>query len=52
VGEAVFPDDGSDTEQLLAEADRRMYQAKEIGKRTCHLGLATLEMPVPAGMIQ
>lgn len=52
VGEAVFPDDGSDTEQLLAEADRRMYQAKEIGKRTRHLGLATLEMPVPAGMIQ
>lgn len=29
VGEAYFPNDGSDTEQLLAEADRRMYKAKQ-----------------------
>jgi diguanylate cyclase (GGDEF)-like protein/putative nucleotidyltransferase with HDIG domain len=28
VGEAFFPADGSDAEQLLAEADRRMYRAK------------------------
>jgi diguanylate cyclase (GGDEF)-like protein len=28
VGEAMFPSDGWDAEQLLAEADRRMYQAK------------------------
>jgi diguanylate cyclase (GGDEF)-like protein len=28
VGEATFPADGSDTEQLLAAADRRMYHAK------------------------
>jgi diguanylate cyclase (GGDEF)-like protein len=28
VGEAMFPADGSDAEQLLSEADRRMYQAK------------------------
>jgi diguanylate cyclase (GGDEF)-like protein/putative nucleotidyltransferase with HDIG domain len=28
VGIAVFPDDGSDAEQLLAHADRRMYFAK------------------------
>ncbi|HLK69109.1 MAG TPA: HD domain-containing phosphohydrolase [Bryobacteraceae bacterium] len=28
IGEAYFPTDGSDAEQLLAEADRRMYRAK------------------------
>jgi diguanylate cyclase (GGDEF)-like protein/putative nucleotidyltransferase with HDIG domain len=28
VGEAFFPDDGADTEELLAHADRRMYQVK------------------------
>ena len=29
VGRAVFPDDGKDAEQLLAEADRRMYLEKQ-----------------------
>jgi GGDEF domain-containing protein len=29
VGAAVYPRDGSDAEQLLAEADRRMYAAKQ-----------------------
>jgi diguanylate cyclase (GGDEF)-like protein len=29
VGAAIFPADGTDAEQLLAEADRRMYQAKQ-----------------------
>ncbi len=33
IGEAYFPDDGEDAEQLLAEADRRMYQAKQEFKR-------------------
>jgi diguanylate cyclase (GGDEF)-like protein len=28
LGDAFFPEDGSDTEELLAEADRRMYQVK------------------------
>lgn len=28
IGAAHFPDDGTDAEQLLAEADRRMYQEK------------------------
>ena len=28
IGEAFFPADGSDAEQLLAEADRRMYLNK------------------------
>jgi diguanylate cyclase (GGDEF)-like protein len=29
VGEAFFPGDGADTEDLLAEADKRMYQMKQ-----------------------
>jgi diguanylate cyclase (GGDEF)-like protein len=29
VGQAVFPQDGKDAEELLAEADRRMYQEKQ-----------------------
>jgi diguanylate cyclase (GGDEF)-like protein/putative nucleotidyltransferase with HDIG domain len=33
VGEAYFPDDGTDAEQLLAEADRRMYRAKQSAKQ-------------------
>jgi diguanylate cyclase (GGDEF)-like protein/putative nucleotidyltransferase with HDIG domain len=33
IGEAYFPEDGGDAEQLLAEADRRMYQAKQSSKQ-------------------
>ncbi len=29
VGRAIFPDDGNDAEQLLSEADRRMYIEKQ-----------------------
>src|ERR1700719_4840873 len=29
VGQAVYPDDGNDAEQLLAQADRRMYVEKQ-----------------------
>jgi diguanylate cyclase (GGDEF)-like protein len=32
VGEAFYPDDGSDAEQLLAEADHRMYKSKHLNK--------------------
>jgi diguanylate cyclase (GGDEF)-like protein/putative nucleotidyltransferase with HDIG domain len=32
IGVAVFPDDGSDAEKLLSEADRRMYQEKRARK--------------------
>ncbi len=33
VGLAVFPQDGSDADELLAEADRRMYKAKQAHKQ-------------------
>jgi diguanylate cyclase (GGDEF)-like protein len=29
IGAAVYPQDGTDADQLLAEADRRMYEAKQ-----------------------
>lgn len=33
VGEAAYPEDGSDAEQLLAEADRRMVRSKSQNRR-------------------
>ncbi|MGD0364888.1 MAG: HD domain-containing phosphohydrolase [Bryobacteraceae bacterium] len=33
LGEAFFPDDGEDAEELLAEADKRMYKAKNLRKK-------------------
>jgi len=33
MGEAYYPDDGSDAEELLAEADKRMYKAKQLRKK-------------------
>jgi diguanylate cyclase (GGDEF)-like protein/putative nucleotidyltransferase with HDIG domain len=33
LGEAYFPDDGEDAEELLAEADKRMYKAKNLRKK-------------------
>ena len=33
VGIAMFPEDGSDAEELLAEADRRMYKSKHLRKK-------------------
>jgi diguanylate cyclase (GGDEF)-like protein/putative nucleotidyltransferase with HDIG domain len=33
IGEAYFPEDGSDAEELLAEADKRMYKAKQLRKQ-------------------
>jgi len=37
VGEAIFLHDGSDAEQLLTEADRRMYQSKQVQKMSTQL---------------
>jgi diguanylate cyclase (GGDEF)-like protein len=34
VGVSTYPDDGSDAEDLLAEADRRMYKSKRLRKKT------------------
>src|SRR5579885_3345036 len=33
IGQAFYPIDGSDAEELLAEADRRLYKTKEHHRR-------------------
>ena len=33
IGEVYYPEDGSDAEELLAEADKRMYKAKQLRKK-------------------
>lgn len=33
LGEACFPEDGCDAEELLAEADKRMYKAKQVTRK-------------------
>src|SRR5580658_1914845 len=43
VGVATYPDDGSDAEDLLAEADRRMYKSKRLRKKTAPV--VTIEPP-------
>ena len=44
IGEAFYPQDGADAEQLLAVADRRMYRAKQ-GSRMARSSVAGLEAP-------
>lgn len=48
VGAAFFPDDGQTAEELLAEADRRMYRAKQQRKRHFSEGPAALTLHRPA----
>lgn len=47
VGIAHFPDDGTDAEQLLAEADRRMYKGKQQRKKE-RASMAVLSITPPA----
>jgi diguanylate cyclase (GGDEF)-like protein/putative nucleotidyltransferase with HDIG domain len=44
IGSAVYPVDGTDADVLLAEADRRMYKAKQAGKQA-RMALPKLEAP-------
>ncbi|HXM45531.1 MAG TPA: diguanylate cyclase [Bryobacteraceae bacterium] len=34
IGEACYPEDGSDAEELLAAADKRMYAAKQVKRKS------------------
>ena len=56
VGQAVYPSDGTDAEELLAEADRRMYMEKQqqptLKNRRLHPRIrcrATIELQAEAG---
>jgi len=55
VGEASYPNDGADAEQLLAESDRRMYKAKQDQKAlratTSVLNLARIDQLTPGAPI-
>jgi diguanylate cyclase (GGDEF)-like protein/putative nucleotidyltransferase with HDIG domain len=52
VGEAFFPEDGCDAEQLLAAADRRMYQAKRASRTAPARFAAALPQGAGLGLIQ
>ena len=43
IGHALFPEDGSDADQLLSEADRRMYVAKQKEKMNLIAGARGFE---------
>jgi diguanylate cyclase (GGDEF)-like protein/putative nucleotidyltransferase with HDIG domain len=45
VGAAVFPQDGADADELLAEADRRMYKAKQAHKQKLTFIEAAIAQP-------
>ena len=45
VGAAFFPQDGADADELLAEADRRMYKAKQAHKQEQNFIAAVASQP-------
>ena len=51
-GEALFPADGSDAEQLLATADRRMYQAKQASRTAPKIVASVLQHCAGLGLVQ
>lgn len=51
IGEALFPEDGSDAEQLLAAADRRMYQAKQASRTAPNVVASVLQHCAGLGLI-
>jgi diguanylate cyclase (GGDEF)-like protein/putative nucleotidyltransferase with HDIG domain len=60
VGVAHYPQDGSDAEELLAEADRRMYKSKRLRKKVgaevpapsaANRTLTGIDPDIPAGVV-
>jgi diguanylate cyclase (GGDEF)-like protein len=48
IGIANFPEDGTDAEQLLAEADRRMYKGKRQRKKE-RVSVVSMQAPIQPG---
>lgn len=46
IGISVYPEDGEDSDSLLANADIAMYQAKENGRNACRLYSPTMKQDV------
>jgi len=51
-GHATFPQDGADTEKLLAAADKKMYQVKETHHADSRRPRVRLEEAVPVPLVQ
>jgi diguanylate cyclase (GGDEF)-like protein/putative nucleotidyltransferase with HDIG domain len=52
VGQSLYPEDGSDAEQLLAEADRRMFRRKHWRKCGAETAPAALESAMQTSLVQ
>ncbi len=50
IGAAMFPQDGSDAEELLAEADRRMYEQKRSRKLREAAATQAWQSPTPSAV--
>jgi len=52
IGPSYFPADGLDAEQLLAEADRRMYKEKEESRHRQAVSRKLWDMDYPSAIVQ
>ena len=52
IGVALFPEDGNNAEQLLAAADRRMYQAKQASRNAPKIVASLLQHSTGLGLTQ
>ena len=50
VGASFYPQDGTEPEALLAEADRRMYKTKQEHKTRRRTPIPILKQPAVAGV--
>src|SRR5580658_7909935 len=47
IGEASYPEDGSNAEELLAAADKRMYSAKQVRRRSNVVAFPPIPLETP-----
>ncbi len=51
VGVAIYPDDGTDAEELLSEADRRMYKGKRLRRKGTVIPIDPASETAPAQIV-